>query len=53
VVGVRVSEKNGVQPLEDDPQGLLAEIGRGIDQDVPPEVSDQDGRAQPLVARVS
>ena len=33
-------------------QRLGAEVGRGVDQDVASAVADEDGRPQPVVARI-
>lgn len=52
VVGVGVSVENGVEAIDILTQGLMAEIGRGVDDDVAAAVGKQYGRTSALVARV-
>src|ERR1700682_2644308 len=43
VIGVRVRAEDGVNALDAGAQGLIAEIGRGVDEDVAAAVADEDG----------
>ena len=52
VVGVAVSEEDGVEFGDADAEGLVTEIGRGVDDDVFVIETDPDGGAEALIARV-
>ena len=49
VIGVGVREEDGVEPLEADAKGLLAEVGRRVDDDVLVVAREKQGRAEPVV----
>jgi len=49
---MRVGKEHGVEALDFGAQGLGPEVGRGVDQNVAARVPDQDGRPQPVVARI-
>ncbi len=52
VVGVGVGVKDGVDAGDVGAQGLGAEIGRGVDQDIFAGVLHQDGGAEAVIARI-
>src|SRR5262249_41110095 len=52
VVGVAVSEENGVETIQAGTQGLLAKVGSRVDDHVLAIAGKQHGRAQALVARI-
>src|ERR1700686_4771168 len=52
MVGVLVREQDRVQAIDLGSQGLRAEVRRGVDQDVPAAVADQDRRPQAVIARI-
>jgi len=52
VIGVAVSEKNGFEAVEVRGEGLGAEIGGGVNDDVLAVAGEEDGGAQALVVRV-
>jgi hypothetical protein len=52
MVGVGVGEEHGMDVLDVGTQGLGAEIGGGIDQDVTAAVAKEHGGPQAIVARV-
>ena len=52
MVGVLVREQDGVEPVDLGAQRLRTEVRRGVDQDVPSAVADQDGWPQAVVARI-
>src|SRR5580700_6114834 len=52
MIGVRVSIQNGVEAVDAEAQCLVAKIGRRIDEHAMGAETDEDGRAQPLVARI-
>src|SRR5580692_1815015 len=52
VVGVAVREKNCVEAIESDAEGLLAEVGGGVDDHVLAVAGDEQGRAEAFVVRV-
>jgi len=53
VIGVGVSEDDGIEVCDFSAQGLGTEIRRGVDQDVAAGVADEHRGAKPLVARVA
>ena len=53
VVGVDVGEQHGVDRLDLGIQKLLAQIRRGVDQNPPAGLLDENGAAPPPVARPS
>ena len=52
MIGMGVREQNRVELFQADAEGLLAEIGRRINQQAMAIMFDEHRRAQPLVARV-
>ena len=52
VVGVAVGEQDGVEAIEADAEGLLAEIGCGVDDDVLAVARKQEGGAQAVIVRI-
>ena len=52
VVGVAVGEQDGIEAVEADAEGLLAEVRRGVDHDVLSVAREQQGRAQAIVVRI-
>jgi hypothetical protein len=52
VVGVVVGEENGVEAIEADAEGLLAKIGRGVDDDVLAVARKEEGGAETVIVRV-
>ena len=52
VVGMAVGEQDGVEAVEPGAQGLLAEVGSGVDDDVLIVAREKQGRAQTIVAGV-
>ena len=52
VVGVGVGVENGVEAADAGAEGLGAEVGSGIDEDVAAVVGDEDGGAEAIVAGV-
>lgn len=53
MVGMRMREQNGIHSFDPGAQGLLAQIGRGVNKDAVAPVFHQNGRPQPVIARVS
>jgi len=52
VVGVAVGEEDGVELGDADAEGLITEVGGGVDDDVFVVVVEPDGGAEAVVARV-
>ena len=52
VIGVGVREEDGVKALEADAKGLLAKIGRGVNNDVLTVAGKQQRRAEAVVTRI-
>lgn len=52
VVGVRVGEEHRIQAFDSGAEGLIAQVGRGIDQDARVVELEQHGGAQAFVARI-
>ena len=52
VVGVAVGEEDGVEFGDAGAEGLVAEVGRGIDDDIAVVVAQPDGGAEAVVTRV-
>ena len=52
VVGVAVGEEDGVELWNTDAEGLVAEVGGGVDNDVAVVEAEPDGGAEAVVAGV-
>jgi len=52
VIGVSVREEDGIEPLKANAKGLLAKIGRGVNNDVLTLAGEQQRRAEAVVTRV-
>ena len=52
VVGVSVGEEDGVEAIEFCAQGLLAKIGRGVNDDELAVAGEEQGRAEAIVAGI-
>jgi len=52
VVGVAVGEEDGVEAIEADAEGLLAEIRSGVDDDVLAVAREKQGRAQAIIVGI-
>ena len=53
MVGVGVGEQDRVDPVDARIEGLVAKVGRGVDEDVDAVPFDEDRRPAPAVARVA
>jgi len=52
VVGMTVRQQYSVEAFQSDPQGLLTEVRRSVNQHVPAAAGDQHRGTQPLIARI-
>ena len=52
VVGVVVGEEDGVEAIEADAEGLLAKVGRGVDDDVLAVARKEEGGAEAVIVRI-
>ena len=52
MVGMRMGQQDGIQPRDTGVQQLLAQIGRGVDQNCPPAGFDQQRSSAATVARL-
>ena len=53
VVRMGVGEENAIDPVDSGVEGLVAKVGRRVDQDIHAVPFDEDGRPAPPVARIA